>query len=103
MITKPALSREAGFAEAQDKADPLAGYREEFEWPVDGEGRRLEHAERGLQRAVGEKGALSSGEIEHEVAVCRPGLRAHAGLGQAEPEQRRRLVLEQRKRFGVGR
>jgi len=41
MITKPAVSREAGFAEALDKADPLASYREEFEWPVDGEGRRL--------------------------------------------------------------
>jgi kynureninase len=41
MITKPAVSREAGFAEAMDKADPLASYREEFEWPVDGEGRRM--------------------------------------------------------------
>ena len=35
------VSREAGFAEAQDAADPLASYREEFEWPVDGAGRRL--------------------------------------------------------------
>ena len=41
MITKPALSREAGFAEAQDKADPLASFREEFEWPVDDQGRRV--------------------------------------------------------------
>ncbi len=41
MITKPAVSREEGFALAQDAADPLAPLREEFEWPVDGEGRRL--------------------------------------------------------------
>lgn len=41
MITKPAVSREEGFALAQDAADPLAGFREEFEWPVDDGGRRL--------------------------------------------------------------
>ena len=41
MMTKPALSREEGFAEAQDKADPLASFREEFEWPVDDQGRRV--------------------------------------------------------------
>lgn len=41
MITKPALSREEGFAVAQDQADALAGFREEFEWPVDDEGRRV--------------------------------------------------------------
>jgi len=41
VITKPAVSHEEGFALAQDAADPLASFREEFEWPTDEAGRRL--------------------------------------------------------------